>query len=153
MNYEKRKNNFEEFLSKINYELVGEYVDQETETKVKHLECGLEYYTKPHTIKRNNNAGFCPNCNFTKNQTFENLKFKLEKYCQGEYTIKESDFKGFNQKMIFTHKCGYEVILTPTNLIKNNIIKRKRKFVCKNCSGYNIKTKDVKKEIYDLVGS
>lgn len=146
---EKYKKKFEELLNTKNYKSVGGYIDNETPILIKHLECGLEFETVPHTFKRNNVHGYCPNCYFTKNQTSETLKFKLDKFLPGEYTFEDKDFNGFSNPLKFKHKCGHILNVTPTNLLKR---KRKdgSKIMCKRCSGYDVTTESCKKDIEEV---
>lgn len=146
MKREENKRIFEDILNNKNYILLGEYINGDTSTLIKHLDCGLEFKTKPHTFKRDNTHGYCPNCFYTKNQTPENLEYKLNKFLPGEYTFNKDDYKGFSKAMKFKHKCGHIVNTSPTILLKR---KRKDgvKIMCKRCSGYDVTTESCKKDI------
>jgi uncharacterized protein with PIN domain len=126
------------------YELISDYINQETKFKLRHLICNNIYDVKPHDFFKNNNSGRCPYCYPTKRTTKEQFIFKLNKKFGNEYSL-ISDFKDMNTKIILKHiLCGNEFEVVP-----HTFMERTR---CPHCShrSFRYSSREVKEEIEKL---
>ena len=125
----------EKFLLKLKeklndeYELISEYIDNETEIEVLHKECQNSYKVIPHSLLRKGNTGKCPYCKIiAKNMTEDQFLYKLKNLIKDGNDYELVSFKGFTQGFVLKHKrCGrtFETFGYPFV---------KRGYRCKYCS-------------------
>ena len=138
-----------EFLNKLNkrydndYLVLGEYINQNTKIKVKHLKCNQEYEINPKQFLAKRSKG-CTYCRIKeRTKTHETFLKEVYSLVEDEYTVL-SKYISSNQKIKIRHNiCKHEYEVLPTKFLNGRR--------CPNCFGKNKKTTDKwKKEVNEL---
>ena len=121
------------FLNKLydkfgdSYELIGEYVTEETLTRFKHVDCEKEFLIKPAKLLKQS-LEYCPKC---KEEVYrlnnaKKFKAKLRKKYGNQYSM-TTDYISHDEKVLFKHNiCGSLFWETPFNMLKKDT-------PCKKC--------------------
>lgn len=142
-----KKKTHEEFVDEVfnkyngEYEVVGQYLNNQTSVNVKHMKCGHIRLIKPSTILFKSIQ--CPKCETV--SKYNKFIKEFQSLSNSEYKI-IGEFKSLTTKLLIKHnKCEYEYLVTPKSFLEG-----KR---CPKCAGKMKKTNDqFKKELYDLYG-
>lgn len=122
------------------FEVVGQYINNETKILMKHNECGREFLVRPADFKRRKR---CSPCNRNERKTTEEYKTQVKELSNDKYEVLE-EYKNDYTKLLTRHKeCGFTWKASPTHFIQG-----KR---CPKCAG-NIKktTSEFDQEIKEL---
>lgn len=142
-----RKKTHEEFKNDVfnkyngEYEVIGQYLNNQTSLDVKHIKCGHIRSIKPSTILFKSIK--CPKCEIV--SKYNKFIKEFQSLSNREYKI-IGNFKNLTTKLLIKHnKCEYEYLITPKSFLEG-----KR---CPKCAGKMKKTNEqFKKELYDLYG-
>jgi len=121
------------------YEIIGEYINNCTKTKIKHLFCGTIFDITPngHVVGR----GGCTKCYRNFRKTKSQLQEESNKVHNGEYNI-VGDYINCDTKIFIKHiVCGNTFSQTPDKHIHNN--------KCPICFGKNRLTREILQEKSD----
>lgn len=98
-----------------NYEVLGEYFNAKTKIKMKHKECGYEYYVTPRAFLEQGNR--CVKCGEYKKMPHEVFLEKVYNLVGDEYTVLE-EYKTSMDKINIKHnKCRNVWFTTPNNFL------------------------------------
>lgn len=144
-NLKKTPEQFRKEFSKLvgtEYILLSDYINSSSKIKVRHNECGYEYYVEARAFMQ---GARCPKCNGGVKKTPEQFEKEFNQLSKGEYTLL-STYKGSHAKIKVRHnKCNYEYWIEA-----GSFLQRKS---CPKCSHrMRITTEMFKKKVADLVG-
>lgn len=109
------------------YEVLSNYVNNESMIKIRHRECGFVYQTTPHSLRRG--QGRCPKCfsmNFRyivrKKQGLSNLQFedRVKKLVGEEYTFLDDYVNAYTKLTCKHNKCGFIFKVCPHDFYKGS---------------------------------
>lgn len=138
-NQKRTTNQFKKEVSLLvgdEYEILGEYLNKDTNILIKHNECGLEFKMTPHSFLGGQR---CPNDRYIKSSfkntiPFEEIAILMKNKTKGEYEI-VGNFTATSHKADIIHrKCNRVFRNKPTRIINGGI-------GCPNC--YKSKGEDV----------
>lgn len=167
-----KKKTLEQFKQEVynlvgnEYEVIGEYINTDTNIEMKHKVCGHTFQVMPkHFLYKN---ARCPICLNRNRMTFEEFKIKFYEAVGDEYKI-IGNYIDTNIPIEIKHiECDHSFNVKPKSFLNNsvcpNCVNKKNKKSDKlkeaqNRRKYSKKsrpnrktTKQFKKEVYDLVG-
>ena len=126
------------------YSVLGEYINGDTEIKIKHNCCGHEFYIKPKNFLKTKK---CPLCNPPKNKKCSSSEFKEKIYVMYgyEYSILGEYINNSTKILVKHNACGHEYYVRPANMLRGN--------KCPECFGVKKKNTEIfKGEVFNLVG-
>lgn len=128
------------------YEVLGEYVNNGTKIKMKHIKCSNEYNVTPNHFLRGVKCPECAKClsRNKKTKTTEEFKEEVFDIVGNEYTIL-GEYKTFKTKIKIEHNtCHHKYEVAPRNFMRGNR--------CPKCFGSKLKTlKEFEREVFELV--
>ena len=126
-----------------NYCVVGDYINDKTKVKIKHVKCGHTY-----SVRRNNfiNGTRCPQCYGTPKKTHSEFISEIYNLVENDYKV-VGRYSSAKDKVKFKHThCGYIYSVTPDDFLSGRR--------CPRCYGKHLKTtSEFKNEVYGLVGN
>lgn len=123
-----KKEIFEKY--KNEYIVLGDYKNNNTKIKMKHLKCNHEWDIRPKDILKGHK---CPVCYGTPKKDLNKFKSEVMK-THGEKYVVIGDYNGTNSKIKMKHlECNRSWMVTPNNLLN-------RKTKCPHCSLKNKKS-------------
>lgn len=144
----KEKNATEKFKKEVynlvynKYEILSDYIDDDTPIKIKHNKCNYIYEVKPYIFLK---GGRCPKCAGKSQKTTEKFKKEIYDLIGDEYVVLEDYINSRVPIKIKHTKCNYIYEVKPSSFLGGSR--------CPKCAGKTKKTtKEFKKEVYDLVG-
>lgn len=111
---------YSNYVDKIdpNYKVIGEYINNNTVVKMKHLECNNEFDMRPANFKLGNR---CPFCAGVRRRTLDSIKKDVFDLVGDEYEIHSKEYKNNKTKLTFYHKkCNHEFLMTSKDFLKKN---------------------------------
>ncbi len=105
-------------LSNEEYRVLGEYINNKTKIKIKHLVCGHEWDIRPNDFLKGHR---CPQCasNLKKNtEQFQNI---ISKIYNNEYRL-ISEYINNKTSLLLKHSCGCVFKRSPYYILKNNVL-------------------------------
>lgn len=124
------------------YLVIGEYVNNQTKIKMKHIKCGNYFDMRPGDFKQGKR---CPHCFGNHKKTTEQFKAEVFDLVGDEYEV-TGEYINTNTHISMKHnKCGYIWRIRPEQFLRGRR--------CPRCAG-NIKktSSQFKKEVFNLVG-
>jgi uncharacterized protein YozE (UPF0346 family) len=118
------------------YEILGNYINNSTNIKIKHLACGTTFETLPcnHLSRK----GCCTTCFASPKKTKEQLQIESDEIHNNEYEI-IGNYINTDTKILIKHKvCNSEFYQTPDKHLHNN--------KCPICYGKHRLTKNIIQE-------
>lgn len=111
---EEFKKEFDE-ISKGRYELLSTYSNSETRVKVRHVDCGNEYWVFPGNFLRGGNCEPCVRSQAIK--TTEQFKQEVFYKWQDEYKVRGEYVRSDIKIKMFHKSCGKEFEVRPANFL------------------------------------
>ena len=129
-------------LTRDEYTVLGEYINNETKILMKHNKCGYEYEVKPNMFLQGRR---CPKCAGNLKKNTDIFKEEVFKLTGDEYTVL-GEYIGASDKILMKHnKCGYEYKVKPSMFLQGRR--------CPKCAGMMKKNTDIfKEEVFKLTG-
>lgn len=125
------------------YEVLGEYVNNKTRIKMKHLDCGNVYEPLPYEFIARGTR--CPVC-VRKNTRTKDFKERVNKLTGGEYEVVGEYINSASNVEMKHVKCGQNFNPRAGSFLYNGTR-------CPFCSGRNSNKATFEKELFDLVGN
>lgn len=135
-----RRKTTQEFSEEVNkltnntYKVLGQYKNNKTKIKIKHLVCGNCYKVRPNDFLTGRRCPFCSNRNKGQDRRLTDKQFKYKVYqkTQDEYTFLEPYINTRTPLRVRHNKCGYTYKVTPDAFLcsKNR---------CPKCNKYRAK--------------
>lgn len=125
------------------YEVLGEYKNNKTHIKTRHISCGYVYDVTPNMFLRGTR---CPSCSGLIKKTTKEFKEKVKELWGNEYSVND-EYINSRTKIKITHTiCGRTFKTSSNNFISKNS-------GCPYCAG-NIQkdTNQFKSELHGIVG-
>lgn len=143
-----------EFIEEINritnneYLVLGEYINNKTKIKFKHLKCNCEFETIPKDFI--NGKSRCKQCGYNKLKTIhlkssEKFEEEFNEKSKGEYVLLDKYINSQTKIKVKHNKCGYEFQVTPNNFLSKSS-------GCPKCFGTFKKTTDEFKKEVEIIG-
>lgn len=124
-------------ISNGEYVVIGNYVNNKTKVKIKHITCNNEYEVTPSNFKKGHRCPICSNKKIAEKLSLSKEEFLKRFKALNEPYYEVLQFKSFNKKMKIIHsKCGYVYDVLPGNFIKGNR--------CPNCKVSSIGESNIK---------
>ena len=125
----RKEKSIKEFVSFINllneYEVIGEYIDANTDIELYHKVCGKKFKSRPGHFK---NGTRCPYC-AGKYKTTDDFKKEVKELVKDSYSVL-GEYISATDKILFIHNdCGHKYKVSP-----NKFLSGRR---CPNCTDYN----------------
>ena len=97
------------------YTVLGDYVNSQTKTKMKHNNCGHIYEVTPNNFTSKGRR--CPKCNGTHKKTTASFSNEVNLITNGEYTVVGTYVNNKTKIDMKHNKCGNIYKVTPTRFI------------------------------------
>lgn len=97
------------------YKVIGEYINNKTHIKIKHMKCGHIYEVTPGHFLHGNRCPYCYGTNIQK--TNEEFLQEVKKLVGDEYTFLEEYDKSNIKIKVRHNKCGHIYEVTPDNFL------------------------------------
>ena len=144
-----KKKTLEQFKEEVfklvgnDYNVLGEYVNADIKTLIKHNKCGHEYLVQP---KKFLSGRRCPKCFGCFKKTTEQFKEELFSQVGDEYEVL-GEYINANTKILVKHNaCGNEYKVTPSGILGGRR--------CPKCFGcFKKTTEQFKEEVFSQVGN
>ena len=136
----------EQFAEELFHLYKDEYIPLEVyqkgnvKIKMQHS-CGYIWQVRPQTLLHK--QGGCPRCSHKERKTIDEFKEEILNAIGNEYELR-SEYYDRRTKVLMKHKkCGFEYLITPSNLIRGNR--------CPRCCGRYKTTEEFKEEVFEKV--
>lgn len=128
-------------LTKYEYKVLGEYVNNCTKILIKHNKCGYEYKVLPNGFLRGSR---CPKCYENTKRTTERFRKEIYDLVKDEYSVLDEYINNRTNIKIKHNLCGHIYKVNPSSFLRNHR--------CPKCAG-NVKKnlKEFKEDVYRLV--
>ena len=102
----------------VEYEVLGEYINNKTKLLMKHNKCSNEYYVTPHDFLMK--KGNCPYCAGHKKKTKNEFIQEVHNLTNNEYEVLGEYINARTKTLIKHNKCGHEYYIRPNEFIQGN---------------------------------
>jgi len=100
------------------YLVIGEYINNNTVVKMKHIKCNNEFDMRPANFKNGNR---CPFCAGVRKRTLDSIKKDVFNLVGDEYEILSKEYINNKEKLLFHHnKCNHDFLMVPKDFLKEN---------------------------------
>lgn len=99
------------------YLVIGNYVNDKTKIKMKHLTCGRTYYANTSNVIHNGNG--CPYCFGTKRKDIKEYSKYIKEKTNNEFNVISKEYKNNKTKITYIHnKCKRTFDMRPNDFDK-----------------------------------
>jgi predicted Zn-ribbon and HTH transcriptional regulator len=144
----------EEDIVSGEYSMLGEYVNNSTNTLFRHNVCGFEWMLRPNNFSKGKRCPKCAHRKIADNQRLDKISF-----CEREGDIRSGEYEMLGKyissqtKTLFRHNiCGYEWEIAPESFHQNHRCPRCRRVERLTKESFCVREEDIKSGEYSMLG-